>query len=75
MLFGDKIVIDGEREFLFSEISAISVLGKNKLNIYHDGHVYQLKGSKRFNALKYVNFCFRYKNIIGGNSDGEFLGL
>ena len=75
LLFGDKIVIDGERIFPFAEVSAISVLGKNKLNVYHDGHVYQLKGSKRFNALKYVNFCFRYKNIIGGNSDVEFLGL
>ncbi len=74
-LYGDRIVIDGTRVFPFAEITAISVLGKNKLNIYHGGKVYQLKGSKRFNALKYVNFCFRYKNIIGGNSDVEFLGL
>ena len=74
-LFGDRIVIDGERVFPFAEVSAMSVLGKNKLNIYHDGKVYQLKSDKRFNALKYVNFYFRYRNIIGGNSDVEFLGL
>lgn len=74
-LFGDRIVIDGERVFPFAEVTAMSVLGKNKLNIYHGGKVYQLKSDKRFNALKYVNFYFRYRNIIGGNSDVEFLGL
>ena len=53
----------------------ITVLGKNKLNIYHDQKVYQLKGDKRFNALKYMNIFYRHKNIIGGNENGEFLGL
>ncbi len=74
-LFGDRIVIDGERVFPFAEVTAMSVLGKNKLNIYHGGKVYQFKSDKRFNALKYVNIYFRYRNIIGGNSDVEFLGL
>ena len=78
-LYGDRIVIDeGSSDMLnlpFSEITAMSVLGRNKLNIYHDGHVYQLKSGKRFNALKYVNFYFRHKNIVKGELNGEFLGI
>ena len=77
-LFGDRIVVTGKDEvtlFNFDETSAVSVLGKNKLNIYYDGKVYQLKGSKHFNALKYVNIFYRYKNIIGGDDNVKFLGL
>jgi len=78
-LYGDRVLIDEGCEnalvFPFSEISAISVLGRNKLNIYHDNKIYQLKGGKRFNALKYVNICFRFKNINAGDKNGKFLGL
>ena len=54
--------------------TAVSVLGKNKLNIYHNNRVYQLKSDKRFNALKYVNIYYRWKNITRGD-DSQFLGL
>ena len=74
-LYGDRIVIDGEWVIAFEEVTAAAVLGRNKLNIYHDKHVYQFKGAKRFNALKYVNLCYRHKNILKGDSDGKFLGL
>ena len=73
-LYGDKLVID-DQEYPFSEISAVVVLGKNKVNIYHDKKIYQLKGSKRFNALKYVNLYHRYKNVVTENENGKFLGL
>ena len=78
-LYGDRLVLtskQGEkREFLFSETNAITILGKNKLNIYHGKHIYQLKGDKRFNALKYVNIFHRYKNITKGEEQSTFLGL
>lgn len=78
-LYGDRVVIDEGRDqelcFPFSEVNAMSVLGRNKLNIYHNKRVYQFKGDKRFNALKYVNIYFRHKNISRGDSDGKFLGL
>ena len=78
-LYGDKIIADEgtEREWVlpFDELSAVSVLGRNKLNIYHDKTVYQITGSKSFNALKYVNIYYRWKNIKEGNIDGKFLGL
>ena len=53
----------------------LHLIAKNKLNIYHDGHVYQLKGSKRFNALKFVNIYYRYKNVKRGEQNAKFLGL
>lgn len=78
-LYGDRIVIDegkdGEIIFPFSAVTAVTVLGRNKLNVYHEKKAYQFKGSKRFNALKYVNIYFRYKNIAKGDVNGKFLGL
>ena len=73
-LYGDRITID-KMVFLFDQTAAVTVLGRNKLNIYHDKKVYQIKGDKRFNALKYVNFFHRYKNISKGDIHAEFLGL
>lgn len=78
-LYGDRILIDeGSENALvlpFADVSAAAVLGRNKLNIYYDNKVYQLKGGKRFNALKYVNIYFRHKNISRGDLNGKFLGL
>ena len=72
-LYGDRITVD-DRVFPFAEASAVVILGKNKVNIYFGNEIFQLKGSKRFNGLKYVNFFHRYLNIKGGKND-EFLGL
>jgi hypothetical protein len=73
-LYSDRVVMDG-KEFPFAEITAASVLGRNKLNIYHDKKVYQLKGNKRFNAIKYVHMYYRYKNVNKGEGNEQFLGL
>jgi 1-acyl-sn-glycerol-3-phosphate acyltransferase len=77
-LYGDKIILISNENSLaldFDSVSAISVLGRNKLNVYHGDKIYQVKGDKRFNALKYVNFCFRYKNVKKGDENEQFLGL
>ena len=78
-LYGDRVAVDEGKEnelaLPFGEVSAVSVLGRNKLNIYHNKTVYQVKGDKRFNALKYVNIFYRYKNISKGDNHGKFLGL
>lgn len=76
-LYGDKITVetqDSSFEFPFEKVSTVSVLGKNKVNVYFDGKVYQLKGDKRFNGVKYVQICYRAKNALKGGED-EFLGL
>ena len=78
-LYGDKLVIDGGKPHAlvlpFDEIVAISVLGRNKLNVYHGERLYQIKSDKRFNALKYVNIFYRSKSVRKGVLYGEFLGL
>ena len=74
----DKITLRYGNEVLdfpFDSTSAVTVLGKNKLNVYFGDKVYQLKGSERFCALKYVNLYYRYKNITKGDENDTFLGL
>ncbi len=72
--YGNRFII-GELELSFDDVSAVSVLGKNKLNIYYKNKIYQLKSDKRFNAVKYVNVYYRYKNHKKGENNGQFLGL
>ncbi len=78
-LFGDRIVLNEGREnevtFPFEKTNAVTVLGRNKCNIYFGDKIYQLKGDKRFNALKYVNIFNRYKNILKNDETEQFLGL
>ena len=74
-LYGDRIVLNGDKVFPFAETHAVTVLGRNKLNIYFGGDVYQFKGSKRFCALKYVHIFHRFNNIHRGESNDQFLGL
>ena len=78
-LYGDRFVVDEgmENELVlpFSELGVVTVLGKNKLNVYHGDKVYQIKGSQRLNALKYMNFYYRYKNLTEEVENGQFLGL
>lgn len=72
-LYGDRISVD-DRVFPFDSTS-VTLLGKNKLNLYQGKEIYQIKSCKRFNALKYLNFCHRYKNLQTGEEYGKFLGL
>ena len=80
-LFGNRIELDlnGNTTYNFDDLSGVSVLGKNKLNIYlHNGELYQFKGNKRFNAVKYVQLYYRYKNVIkegNVNAQSKHLGL
>ena len=77
-LYGNRLeVLAGEEKlcFTFDEAHAFTVLGRNKLNVYHGGRVYQFKGDKRFNALKFVHTFYRYQNLKKGDENGKFLGL
>lgn len=73
-LYGDRITV-ADKVFAFGEIRAVTILGKNKLNVYTDDHIFQIKGSKRFNGLKYLNFYHRYLNLTTGDHNGKYLGL
>lgn len=72
LLYGNRIQA-GSKTLFFQDIRVITVLGKNKLNIYHADALYQIKGDARFNALKYMNIFYRNKNQCAGH--GEFLGI
>ena len=78
-LYGDRITLEngqgGTLLFPFEETDAVTVLGRNKMNVYHGGKIYQFKGDKRFNALKYVHIFHRWKNLNKGDGNGQFLGL
>lgn len=78
LLFGNRITLAGsnfELNMPFEEISSISVLGKNKLNLYFGKELYQIKGDKRFCALKFVNIFYHWKSLNKGDKNGKFLGL
>ena len=78
-LWGDRMTLAGQGIDIalpFDEVSVMSVLGRNKLNIYIGEDLYQLKGDKRFNPVKYMNFYYRYQNVKKGEQGyGQFLGL
>ena len=79
-LYGDRVTIEGGdgsvKTVSFADIIGIGCMGRNKLNIDTKDELMQIRGSKRFNALKYLNFCYRY-NKKGGvgkfvrNSDNK----
>ncbi|MBQ2712996.1 MAG: 1-acyl-sn-glycerol-3-phosphate acyltransferase [Clostridia bacterium] len=59
-LYADKrgilFAARGESKIPFSQTEAVTAVGKRKLRIYtKDGRVFQLKGDKRFNAVKYLH--------------------
>jgi len=77
-LFADKITAklpDSTLVLQFSELLGATVLGRNKLNLYYQNKTIQFKGEKRFNALKYMNLFYIYKNAEKGEKYGEFLGI
>ncbi len=77
-LYGHGIVLKyggEEKSFPFDELLAVTVLGRNKLNMYFGDKIFQLKGSKRFNSVKYVHLFHRYRNLKRGNENEQFLGL
>ena len=53
----DRLVIAGKSEQVFplNEITALTMVGKKKFNFYYEGKILQVKGNKRFCAIKYVH--------------------
>ncbi|MBR3607654.1 MAG: 1-acyl-sn-glycerol-3-phosphate acyltransferase [Lachnospiraceae bacterium] len=73
-LYGNRLEIDAML-LPFDQLSAITILGKNKINIYHKDLVYQIKADSSFNGLKYVNIYHHYINSKKGDHHEQFLGL
>ena len=64
-LAGDRVAIDkenlvisgrdGQAVYPLKDITAMTMVGKKKFNFYYDGKILQVKGDKRFCAIKYVH--------------------
>ncbi len=78
-LYSDRLAAEGtDFSYHFDDIKFITPVGKNRLNLYIGDKVYQVNGGERFNAIKYVNIVFRYRNlkkVKKGEEDDKFLGL
>ena len=79
-LFGDRVEVGSADDLfpmLFEHIKAMACIADNKLNIFHQDKIYQIRGDKKFNALKYCNFYYHARFLKGNKEDGEFqfLGL
>ena len=65
----EKIEVSGkkiQKQLKFTEAAGATVLGKRKINFYlSDGSIFQIKGSKRFNAIKYLHL---YQLAIKGEN-------
>ena len=73
-IYKDRITID-DISLDIADIEALSCMGRRKLQIYAKENIYQIAGSSGFNPVKYTNLFFRFKNILEGDSENEFLGL
>ncbi|MCQ2418552.1 MAG: 1-acyl-sn-glycerol-3-phosphate acyltransferase [Clostridia bacterium] len=79
-MFADRLVFgegESEQSLPFDEIKAMACIAGHKLNVFYQDTIYQLKGDKHFNALKYCNIYYHAKFVKEGQPDGEFqfLGL
>lgn len=77
-IYQNRIEVKTKEEtfcYPFSDISSATVLGRNKLNIYHNHRTFQFKGSKHFNPVKYLNIYFHAVSVAKGEPYDEFLGL
>ena len=63
------------QRYAFDDLAAVTVLGKNKLDIYYGDKIFQIKGNKRFNAIKYVHLYHKHLSVLKGVENGIFLGL
>ena len=71
-LFKDRIELIGLKDQItikLEDIVSSGVFGKNKVNFFTKDNTYQIKSDEHFNALKYVEIVYKYKQEIGGNSD------
>ena len=67
----DKLVISGakgEQVFPLTEITALTMVGKKKFNFYYKGKTLQVKGNKRFCAIKYVHIFDGLRQVNRGDT-------
>ncbi len=79
-LFANRLEIGKDHDLMtlhYDDIKAMACIAGHKLNIFFKEKIYQIKGDKSFNALKYCNIYYHAKYCKEGHTNGEFqfLGL
>ena len=77
ILYNDsfKFTLDKEELILsFDDISAVTLLGRMKMNIYYKDKVYQVYNDRRTNLIKYMHVFYIIKNKKRGIENG-FIGI
>lgn len=77
MNLSNNILKFGDMTISFDEIESVSIILKNKMNIFVGDKRLQTKGINLFCAIKYMHAFYHYKNLKNGTNDinNEFLGL
>ena len=76
-LYQDEFVFNFEKEQIklqFSDITAVTLVGKKKMNIYHKDNTYQVLNDNKTNFLKYMHLYYVLENRKEGIKDG-FIGI
>ncbi len=62
----DNLYITGKEEHVYpiGKIGALTMVGKKKFNFYYDNRILQVKGDKRFCAIKYVHIFDKIKSVL-----------
>ena len=79
-IYADRLeMVDeqGRMTLDYGDVKAMVCIAGHKLNIFYKDKIYQLRGGKSFNALKYCNIYYHAKFMEEEHKDGEFqfLGL
>ena len=75
LMYKNRIEIEGQETIAyFKDIASTGCFGRNKINLIFKDNTLQIKGNKQFNALKYVQYIYKYK-IEEELQDNEFLGI
>lgn len=80
VLYADRLEIGSGTAPLvlaYEDIRAMACIAGHKLNVFYRDKIYQFRGGKSFNALKYCNIYYHAKYSKEEHTDGEFqfLGL
>ncbi len=65
-LYSNRIEFKNNKNKLtlfFEDITSSGIFGKNKINFYTKEKTYQIKSDVHFNAIKYGDMIYRYKQI------------
>lgn len=77
IMYKDKFIFNLKKEnieFKFSDIDAITMLGRKKMAIYYKNEIYQIFNHKKSNFIKYMHMFYKYKNNMEVNGN-EYWGI